>query len=382
MVRLTCGVQRASVVDMRRRTFLIATAASALTGALPLSASAATDLTLRLPAPTGRWPVGTTTRALVDSQRRDPWNNAPIREIALTVFYPATVVRGLQRAPQLAPAAAEVFKGLDAGVLHPELPTSGVNWAATLTHSYVDAPPLPGRRPTLLYSPGGADPRTIGTSVAEELASHGYVVLTLDHPGEASEVVFPDGRLRTIEIGPDVQTDPVRSRLMMDTRFADLRFVLDHLPDLHQSIDLRRVGVYGHSAGGATAAVSLEHPQVRAAANLEGYLDTLDGELYPIAQHGTRKPLLLAGTDGFRDERFDRTWSAVLSHGGPVRRVQLSDANHWIWTDYAAFAPQLQSAGLMTAAARARLVGASHCGVPVVRRLVREFFDRSLTFSG
>lgn len=382
MVRPTRGVQRASVVDMRRRTFLTATAASALTSALPLSASAATDLTLRLPAPTGRWPVGTTTRALVDSQRLDPWNGAPTREIALTVFYPATVVRGHQRAPHLAPAAAEVFKGLDAGVLHPELPTSGVNWAATLTHSYVDAPPLPGRRPTLLYSPGGADPRTIGTSVAEELASHGYVVLTLDHPGEASEVVFPDGRLRTIEIGPDVQTDPVRSRLMMDTRFGDLRFVLDHLPDLHQSIDLRRVGVYGHSAGGATAAVSLEHPQVRAAANLEGYLDTLDGELYPIAQHGTRRPLLLAGTDGFRDERFDRTWSAVLSHGGPVRRVQLSEANHWIWTDYAAFAPQLQSARLMTAAARAKLVGASHCGVPVVRRLVREFFDRSLTFSG
>ncbi|MET9275661.1 alpha/beta hydrolase [Kribbella sp. NPDC003557] len=363
---------------MRRRTFLTATAASAL---LPLqTANAATDLTLRLPAPTGPWPVGTTTRALTDPHRSDPWNGAPARELALTVFYPARAVQGYQLAPQLAPAAAAVFKDLDAGVLHPELPTSGVNWAATLTHSYVDAPALPGQRPTLLYSPGGADPRTVGTSLAEDLASHGYVVLTLDHPGEASEVVFPDGRLRVIEISPDVQTDPVRSRLMMDTRFADLRFVLEHLPGLHASIDLRRVGVYGHSAGGATAAVSLEQPQVRAAANLEGYLDTLDGELYPIAQHGTRKPLLLAGTDGFRDERFDRTWSAVLSHGGPVRRVQLSDANHWIWTDYAAFAPQLQSAGLMTVAARAELVGASRCAVPAVRRLVREFFDRSLTF--
>jgi dienelactone hydrolase len=151
---------------------------------------------------------------------------------------------------------------------------------------------------------------------------------------------------------------------------------------VHDQIDLRRVGVYGHSAGGATAAVSLEHALVRAAANLEGYLDALDGELYPIAQHGTRKPLLLAGTDGFRDARFDRTWSALTSHGGPVRRVELSDANHWIWTDYAAFAPQLQSAGLMTAAARAHLVGASDCGVPAVRRLVRKFFDSSLTFPG
>jgi N-methylhydantoinase B/oxoprolinase/acetone carboxylase alpha subunit len=42
--------------------------------ALPLSASAATDLTPRLPAPTGNWHVGTTTRALVDPDRSDPWN--------------------------------------------------------------------------------------------------------------------------------------------------------------------------------------------------------------------------------------------------------------------------------------------------------------------
>ncbi|MBP2350833.1 hypothetical protein JOF29_001916 [Kribbella aluminosa] len=259
---------------MRRRTFLTATTATAATAASALTgiqtASAATDRTLRLPAPTGPWPVGTTTRALTDTQRSDPWNGARTREIALTVFYPAAAVRGYQRAPQLAPAAAEVFKQLDAGVLHPELPPSGVDWAATLTHSYVDAPAVAGRHPTLLYSSAGADPRTVGTSLAEDLASHGYVVVTMDHPGEASEVVFPDGRLLVIEISPDVQTDPVRSRLMMDTRFADMRFVLDQL-------DAEQVGVYGHSAGGATAAVSLAHPKVRAAVNLEGYLDTLDG---------------------------------------------------------------------------------------------------------
>ncbi|GAA2834240.1 prolyl oligopeptidase family serine peptidase [Kribbella solani] len=362
---------------MRRRTFLTAGTATAasLAGVLPLQAAAATtDLKLRLPAPTGPWPVGTTTRALTDTHRTDPWNGAPTRELALTVFYPASGVRGHRRAPQLAPAGAEVFKGLDAGLLHPELPASGVDWAATLTHSYVDAPTAPGRWPTLLYSPGGADPRTIGTSVAEDLASHGFVVVTIDHPGEASEVVFPDGRLRVIEIAPDVQSDPVQSRIMMDTRFADVRFVLDHLADLHVPIDLRRVGCYGHSAGGATAAVALEHPLVRAAVNLEGYLDTLDGELYPIAQHGTRKPLLLAGTDGFRDARFDRTWSALMAHGGPVRRIQLSHANHWIWTDYAAFAPQLQQAGLMSTPARTKLVGTAPHASHTVRRLVREFF--------
>ncbi|QNE22825.1 hypothetical protein F1D05_08035 [Kribbella qitaiheensis] len=99
-----------------------------------------------------------------------------------------------QPLPQLSPVAADIFKGLDAGLLHPDLPVSGVDWATTMTHSYVDAPALPGRRPVLLYSPGGTDPRTIGTSLAEDLASDGYVVVTIDHPGETSEVDFALGR--------------------------------------------------------------------------------------------------------------------------------------------------------------------------------------------
>ena len=377
---VTAPVATASVGVMRRRTFTAAVASSVLLGALPAHAQRG-DARLRLPAPTGRWKVGTTTRHLVDRDRSDPWNGATTRELMTTVFYPAAAVHGHPLAPQLTPAAAAVFKGLDAGLLHPELPTSGVDWAATMTHSYVDAPAIAVRRPVLLYTPGGADPRTIGTSLAEDLASHGYVVITIDHPGEASEVEFPGGRLRTIEMPPETPTDPVLSRKMMTTRFADVRFVLDRLGSFKGlPLDLRRIGIYGHSAGGATAAVSLDDRRIRAAVNLEGYLDSLDGELYPIAQHGTDKPLLLAGTDGFRDARFDRTWAAVMSHGGPVRRIELPDANHWVFTDYAALTPQLQSAGLVTPEARDHLIGSTPYGVSVVRRLVRTFFDRALTF--
>jgi dienelactone hydrolase len=184
---------------------------------------------------------------------------------------------------------------------------------------------------------------------------------------------------------------------MLTTRFADITFVLDQLHELAnprhlstssepalprglgRALDLDRIGIYGHSAGGATAAESLHNDhRLKAAANLEGYLDYLDGELFQIAQHGTRKPLLLAGTDGYRDTRFDRTWSALLTHGGPVRRTEIPHANHWIWTDYAAFTPQLVAAGLTTPAARQHLTGDNPRAIPAVRTLVRTFFNRAL----
>ncbi|MGC4939667.1 alpha/beta hydrolase [Kribbella sp. DT2] len=377
---------------MRRRTFIAAVASTTLAGALPASAS---PFFLRLPKPTGPHHIGTTTLHLIDTTRGDPWNAATTRELMTTLYYPAATTRGYLLAPHLTPVAAEIFAGLDADLLHPELPSTGVDWARTRTHSYAEASALPVRRPVLLYSPGGADPRTIGTSLAEDLASHGYVVVTIDHPGETSEVDFPDRPPRTIEVTPDIQTDPVLNRTMMTTRFADVHFVLDelhrlaagHNPDasgrplphnFHRALDLRRVGTYGHSAGGATAAQSMhDDPRIRCAANLEGYLDLADGTLYPIAQQGTRKPLLLAGTDGYTNPRFDRTWSAVQSHGGPVRRTQLRQANHWAFTDYAAFAPQLVAAGLMTPAERTKLVG-DRPNAGAVRTLLHTFFDRTL----
>ncbi|GAB2684725.1 hypothetical protein [Kribbella swartbergensis] len=57
---------------LRRRTFTAALASTMLAGAVPAYAHRG-DLTLKLPAPTGRWKVGTTTRHLIDRDRSDPW---------------------------------------------------------------------------------------------------------------------------------------------------------------------------------------------------------------------------------------------------------------------------------------------------------------------
>ncbi|WP_260868008.1 alpha/beta hydrolase [Streptomyces sp. SAJ15] len=365
-------------------------------------------LVLRLPAPTGPHRVGVTSLHLVDGSRTDPWDDRiTVRELMVSVFYPARSVRGRRRAPQLTPEAAVLFGQIDVHA-HQPLPDAGVDWAATLTHAYENAPARPVRRPVLLYSPGGGDPRTVGTTLAEELASHGHVVVTMDHPGDSSEVEFPAATAErakvraTVLFGPPT---PARFRTMVDTRLADTAFVLDRLADLAagrnpdaegrplpqglpRALDLRRVGVYGHSAGGTTAAQALyDDPRIGAAVDLEGYLDHpaeapgQPGELFPVARNGVDRPLLLLGTDGFRDERFDRSWSAMLAHpGGHTRLRRVDDATHWVFTDYAAMVPRLQAAGLMTAEERRSMIGAiaPARAIPAVRNQVRGFFARHL----
>ncbi|WP_243726666.1 alpha/beta hydrolase [Actinocrispum wychmicini] len=371
-------------------------------------AHAADPFVPHLPPPTGPFPVGVTDLHLVDHSRPDPWKPAkyPVRDVMTTVFYPAADVRGYPLASQMTAAAAEQFPRVDVAFTHPELPKAGVDWAATMSHAHVGAPARATRHPVLLYSPATADPRTLGTSLAEDLASRGYIVVAIDSPGETTEVDIPGQGVRIIDLTSSPAVDPKVFRDILTTRIADTRFVLDSLttlangqnPDaelrrlpagLSRALDMRRVGIYGHSIGGSTAAETMyEDPRIKAAVNLEGFLDYLPdspqqtfGDLLPVAANGTDRPLLLFGTDGYRTPRYDHGWNAMLAKS-PCRTTvrRLTDANHWVFSDFGSMAAQFQAAGLMTQEQRNTLIGAiaPERSVPRIHNRVADFFGRHL----
>lgn len=58
--------------------------------------------------------------------------------------------------------------------------------------------------PVILFTPGLEDSRLLYGAGARSLASHGYVVVTVDHPYEAPFVEFPDG---TVIVGRNISGD-------------------------------------------------------------------------------------------------------------------------------------------------------------------------------
>lgn len=337
---------------------------------------------------------------LVDKSRVDPWDvGFPVRELMLTVFYPARDGTGHAPAPQLPSWATEAFAAI-APLTPLTLPAEGVDWAATRSHAFEGAPPPRAGGRCSCTAPGGGDPRGLGSSLAEELAGHGAVVFSLDHPGGAAAVKFPEvtpyrrDLVRTTVFRGDPRDRPAIARTMIDTRVADLRHVLRRLRrpadlplprGLSATLDPRRIGVYGHSAGGSAVTEALyEDRRVRAGVNLEGCLDyppSAPGgaaEPFPVTVDGVGRPLLLLGTERFnRGRELDRSWSAVAARSGHwVRIARVTDADHGIFTDYAAMLPQIQDAGLMTAAERDAVIDTVDpaVSVPEVRRTVRRFF--------
>lgn len=135
---------------------------------------------LALPEPTGEYKVGTIEMHLVDDNRKDPWVKKAKRELMISLWYPAKAESN-KKTVYMQPNAAKIYDEI-------EIPTIGVDTglidiSGISTNAWEGASILIGEEPwpVILYSPGAGVPRNFGTTLVEELVSHGYVVITVDH---------------------------------------------------------------------------------------------------------------------------------------------------------------------------------------------------------
>ncbi len=378
--RVLLGAAALSALSLPLATTLTSTPAQARSG----------GVRLRLPAPTGPYPIGTVPVHLVDRSRPDPWlSSQPHRELMISVWYPARDTAGHPLAPHMEPGAAARWDALSPH----RIPQGTVDWAATRTHGRLGAPvDAHGLLPVVLYSPGAGDPRTWGTVLAEELASRGYVVITVDHTHESPGVQFPDGTVRTndvlfaeLERAEAEGTIPVLLEKVLRTRIADTRFVLDQLNTLPyafaRALDPTRVGMAGQSGGGFTAAQTMyEDPRIAAGIDLDGTLEYNQEpngtNLSPVASHGLTRPFLLMGRDG-SDHTTEPSWAAFWDHStGWHRDLTLLGSRHQTYTDLTAIMPQT---GLPPATVEAAIGTVSPTrATAAVRAYTASFFDRWL----
>src|SRR3954449_11796635 len=197
------------------------------------------------------------------------------------------------------------------------------------THAVFDAPisAAQGAWPVLVFSPGLGVPREQYTSLSTELASRGFVVIALSAPYESAPTVLAGGRVVGQTVHPDVMGPPPHPQLqrLIDIRAADAGFVLDRLAALARSplaghLDLRHVGIAGHSLGGATAVqVMAADPRFKVGVNLDGKLFGTQPDAH------LRQPLLWVQSDDARTQEYTQGRDRLLAGpraGGDVVTVR------------------------------------------------------------
>jgi dienelactone hydrolase len=233
------------------------------------------------------------------------------------------------------------------------------------------------------------------STLAEDLASHGYVVVGFDAPYRTSVVVFPDGRVmrRAPENNPELclgmeqaQQEPCVNKVLTAWT-ADIAFVLDRLEQLNTSdssgrftrrLDMTRIGVFGHSLGGATA-LQFCHDDSRCKAGID-----VDGAPHgSVIREGLRQPFLFLMSDHSResDPESRQTLANIQSiydrlPADERLRIAIRGANHFLFSDDGALLKShivmrtLRMLGIVGIDGRRQLEVTAHC--------VHSFFDAYL----
>ena len=325
-----------------------------------------------LPEPTGPCPVGTTSLWLTDTSRPDPWAvRVSSRELMVSLWYPAATPDG-RRAQYMTPAESEL-----------QLTNRGITGVPTdmlstvRTNAADGAEPAGPERslPLVVLSPGFTSPRSTLTALAEDLASHGYVVVGIDHTYESFATAFPDGRITTCLARQAPRRGPRFWEKVVEGRAGDVRFVLGQLTGAQPAwpgaglIDPSRIAMAGHSIGGAAAiAAMLADSRIRAGIDMDGTIPV------PIPDHGLSRPFMLLGkqanyTPGSEGAvtTWERAWNLMT---GWKRWLLVAGAVHASFTDLGLLADQL---GIDIGA---RISGAR--SLDITRVYVRAFFDQHL----
>jgi len=352
-----------------------------------------------LPAPTGPYSIGRTLAYAKDDDRPEIWTEdaKDRRELPLIIWYPAD--------PKAKEPLANYLPYPDDKVRGGLAIERGRGRVLTI-HTRTDAPLPKGTDtfPILLFSGGsGACPASYH-SIIEDLVSHGYVVVGLDHPYEGAGQVMPDGRYiapTTEQFRPqgDPQTKEYGDASLafyfkrVNERSLDAALAVRMLSMMNKGpqgkfagrLDLDRIGVFGHSLGGVAAAHALmDVPAIKAGVNLDGHAASMPFD----EAHTPMKPFLCVEAPSARptDEKLaqwnmtreaydtmiretDEKQAAAYRKNPTVSyRVTITGAEHGSFSDETY--PMPEKTGF-TLADRVRYTNAT-------REFLLAFFDKSL----
>lgn len=249
------------------------------------------------PPLTGEFSVGTTAFPLKDIERNDPFikDHQASRELMIRLWYPSG-----PSSSKKYPHAAHKIKFLRAQWYnHGDRIPSFLNLFLPKIKSYAqpEAPIINNEQsfPVILFTHGSGSILENYSTFLEELASHGYIVVGIEHPYNSGLVVFPDGRIidssallqnfyalkpDTSSMGEHNNNELINNVIHFPLVEEDQSFVLNQLEKInndnnspfYKRFDLKHAGIFGHSLGGIAALQSCRNDnRCKAGISLDGW---------------------------------------------------------------------------------------------------------------
>lgn len=280
------------------------------------------------PQALGPFPVGVTTTVFVDESRTDAVTKEA-RTLVTEIWYPATDdARGKPKtkftdfipggvSPQLEMMLKSAYK----------LSTDDLN-RAFFTEAVRDAKVRDGRFPVVFFSHGNRGLRFQNTFWCDQLASHGYIVVSADHTGNAGVTMLK---------GKPILYQATERTHSAEDRPKDISFLIDQMTKWNEGgdarfarhVDLQKIAAAGMSFGSYTAIK---------VADADKRIKAVIAMAYAPAEGHTNLEVPTLLMLGAQDQTIGEEGNVAIranygTHRGPVELLELKNGGHYSFSD-------------------------------------------------
>ena len=265
----------------------------------------------RFPEPTGQYSVGTKYLLFEDVERESVFTDhaSGNYRIMVQIWFPAkdeSGIRSYYQTTESSKAIASVFN----------MPGFFLNYLSGIkTNSFYNAKPYKEDTPypVIFYSPGGCGWINQSGSINEELASYGFVVISVGHEATEPFLRTESGDVIILDMDNDYaraindelysnEVEAIKGRIInckepdakyelhqelnksqplnvndVKIRAQNIYFLMEKLHEINEDlcgiIDTSSIGIFGFSKGGAVAGeICVNENRVKAGINLDGFM--------------------------------------------------------------------------------------------------------------
>lgn len=315
----------------------------------------------RIPDPSGPYDVGTRIYELTDDSRRELYSGVDeARRFTIQVWYPSEADSSSERAPWM--NHAETFAPAISGQIGmPSFFLGHLTLVKIPAYTETEVAQTENPYPVILFSHGWNGFNAQNTSQALELASHGYVVIGVQHTYGAVITVFDDGTIAknnpsALPHGAPTEEYEASAHILVDQWAGDLGFTLDFMKSQSEDatspffgrLDLNSVGVYGHSTGGGAAIQFCgTDPRCIALLGMDPFMRPVS---YEVIDAGVTQPSFFMFSQRWADdlesrnnELFNRFYPHVEQ---PFGIITIDGTSHYDFADLPLLSPLAPQLGL------------------------------------
>ncbi|HNO84508.1 MAG TPA: hypothetical protein PKM54_07770 [Anaerolineales bacterium] len=316
----------------------------------------------QIPTPSGSLKIGTVIYEFTDTSRTELYSDdkSEPRRFMVQAWYPATPQKSDQHAQWM--SNAETFAPAISGYLN--LPSFFLDHLALVNvpaYENAQAAKTDTGYPIIVFSHGWNGFNAQNTGQVLELASRGYVVIAVQHTYGAVVTVFPDGTVapNNPQALPEDANDPnyeVVARKLVNQWAGDISFTLDQFAGQNQdsesiffqTLDLSRVGVYGHSTGGGAAIQFCgTDPRCKTILGMDPFMRPVSEE---VLQNGLSQPSFFMFSQGWADvtdSKNNQLFNQFQPNLGDNRGIiVISGTKHFDFSDLPLLSPIAPQLGL------------------------------------